>query len=175
MKPPPSNNPSGMRARYRVIAVAEKDPVRFAIHLEEVLQELSNNGWQLMTQVYRGEALILTACRMEPVLESPGPAPQGTRLPPPPPRRAVVHTTKGDAYNEVLYSYTPGPGQLPVTERFDSILGALLRLQEHMQGEWPLPIKIVKCELTIYEAKTIPALLRLYAKDLENHGRHVPG
>lgn len=168
MKPPPTNNPPGMRARWRVVAVADKDPHRFASHLESALQELSDNGWQLMTQVYRGEALILTTCRVESVLPSPELAPQGTRLPPPPLRRPVPPTMKGDAYHEVLYSYCPAPGATVVTEKFDSLLGALTLLQEHMQNEWPLPIKIVKCELTIYEAKTIPALLRLYAKELQH-------
>jgi hypothetical protein len=161
-----------MHARWRVIAVAEKDPTRFASHLEEVLQELSDNGWQLMNQVYRGEALIITVCRVEPMGAATAPE---VRLPPPPPRRTVSHEMKGDSYQEVLYSFCPGPGLEVVTQKFDSILGALILLQRHMQGEWPMPIKIVKCALTIYEAKTIPALLRLYAKDLEIHARYVPG
>ena len=153
----------GMRAQWRVVSIADKDPNSFAGHLEATLQDLSDTGWQLMSQTYRGEALILTACRMAAV--------EPPVVQPPTQRRTVTHETKGDAYNEVLYSYVPGPGVPAVTEKFESLMGALILLEEHMQRDWPLPIKIVKCALTIYEAKAIPALLRLYAKDLQTHGR----
>ena len=156
----------GARPRWCVIAVADKDPVRFAAHLQEVLQTCTDGGWQLTGREYRGEACIITMCRFEQGMQP------EVRLPPPPPRRLVTTEPKSDIYQEVLYSFQKGPSGEVVTEKFDSMLGALRLLQEHLDhGDWPLPIKIVRCRMDVFEAKSIPALLRLYAKELQ-HGGH---
>lgn len=155
----------GAHPRWRVVAVADKDPIKFAAHLQEVLQECTDGGWQMTSREYRGESCIITMCRLEQ-------ATQGVRLPPPPPRRVITAEPKvSDVYQEVLYSFQKGPGGEVVTEKFDSLLGALRLLQEHLEhGDWPLPIKIVRCRLDIFEAKSIPALLKLYSRELQNGG-----
>ena len=159
-----------MRARWKVQAVAEKDPHLFASAKERVLQELSDGNWQLVEQTYKGDALIITACRPEPIVE--GAPPPETR---PPLRRAVSYQPKADQYQEVLYSYCPAPGAAVVTEKCATMVVALILLKKHLDGgDWPLPIKIVACSMSIYEAKTIPALLKLHAKELE-HGRNALG
>ena len=159
MKPPP-NSP---RAKWRVVIIAEKSVDRFAYKLETALQQLSDDGWQMMSREYRGTDLIITACRIEAE-----PVQVGPRLPQPPPRRVIPHDIKNEPYNEVLYSYSPGPGHEVVTKKFDSMLAALRLLKEHLEGDWPLPIKLVRCALTIYDVKAIPGLLRLYAKELQH-------
>lgn len=165
--PTPPQRP--MRARWKVQAVSEKDPHKFAAAVEATLQELSDGNWQLLGQVYRGDTLIITACRPEPVPESP---PTEVRHPL---RRAVSYQPKGDQYQEVLYSYAPAPGAAVVTQKCATMVEALTLLKTHLEGgDWPLPIKIVACSMSIYEAKTIPALLKLHAKELE-HGRHTLG
>lgn len=167
MTAPPAQRP--MRARWKVQAISGKDPHQFAASLEAALQELADGGWQLLGQMSRGDAHIITACRPEPVPEGP---PVEARHPL---RRAVSYQPKGDQYQEVLYSYTPAPGAAIVTQKCSTMVEALTLLKTHLEGgDWPLPIKIVACSMSIYEAKTIPALLKLHAKELE-HGRNALG
>ncbi len=123
----------------------------------------------MLGQMTRGDAHIITACRPEPTSEAPAAEPRQ------PLRRAVSYQPKGDQYQEVLYSYAPAPGAAVVTQKCATMVEALTLLKTHLEGgEWPLPIKIVACSMSVYEAQTIPALLRLHAKELE-HGRNVLG
>lgn len=158
MKPPATSRP-----RWRVLAVADDDPHVFANNLQRALQLGADEGWILATREYRGSACILTMYKVET-------GPHEAHLPPPPPRPLTV-MPKADQYQEVLYYFQTGPDGVVAVEKFDSLLGALRLLQTHMQGEWPLPIKIVRCHLDVFEAKSIPALLKLYSRELQ-HGGH---
>src|ERR1700677_2413242 len=109
----PPIGPPGARPRWRVVAIADKDPHKFAEHLEHVLQECSDQGWQMMSREYRGEACVIAMCRVEPIPVS------GVALPPPPPRRVITAEPKGEMYQEVLYSFQPGPGAAVAVEKFD--------------------------------------------------------
>jgi len=62
---------------WKVIAVDEADALSFAHKLQQVLTELTEQGYNVVSQMTRGSALIITATKL---LSSP----QQEATPPPP-------------------------------------------------------------------------------------------
>lgn len=70
----PKNNPRNIE--WRVIAVNETNPESHAARLQSVLTDLTEQGFNIVSTMPRGDALIVTAHRMA--------EPQRQEAPPPP-------------------------------------------------------------------------------------------
>lgn len=63
------------RVEWRVIAVNEKTPEEHAKKLQQVLTGLTDDGFQLVSQMPRGEAIIIQASRFHEVTQAEETAP----------------------------------------------------------------------------------------------------
>ncbi len=164
---------------WRTIAIADTDPVAFARSLQTALQELTDNQYNIVTQLTRGTAHIILANRV--MLDT---AVEGSMLPtiPPPlqsratPRaaRAVLAKTsvgpavvRSMADCEIYYYHYLSPDG-PQDRSFDSMVGALRLVREHVLGNGDfVPGYLVCMVTTTFESPAFSALLRTYAEEID--------
>jgi hypothetical protein len=159
-------SPPSPRVKWKVVAIDDRDAQEFAKKLETVLQQLVDSGFNIVSQMARGEALVITATRME---EDPAPA---NRRRPVTMSKPMSPVGQGTTTEEVVYNYmrlSPGP-RLQCSERFPSLLEALRCVRKHgrayVDGD-VLPVSIVTVAATVFEPLTFPSLMRLFSTDLD--------
>jgi hypothetical protein len=160
-------NPREPKAVWRTIAVTNKDPLVFAKELESALQELTDAGFNIVSQMTRDSALVITGQKVEMPAE---PQAYGTAPTQPPPglRRRIVDTGRrehGATTDEVLYHYMEGGEQKQ--EKFADLVDALRVLKMHLTGTADVvPISLMTVTMTRFEPEALPLLLKTFADDL---------
>lgn len=131
------------KPRWRVIAVSSPDPVAFAAALEQNLNELMEEGWNLSGMMERGDATVLTAQRLELPSDLAAHAAQPTQ-----PDLSDV-SAPGER-EEFIYHY------LELTEHkqrtFPSLAAAAAAVAKDMEGNDVLPISVSAMRVTTYDA-----------------------
>ena len=166
-------SPQQPKVTWKTVAVTGDDPHAFAKGLESALQEMTDNGYHITSQVMRDGATIITGQRVENAIPSDDQDRQmeSPTQPPPPPRRRVVSkapTTK--TTDEVLYHYIEHGKQ--TQKSFPSMVDALRVVKEHLgrstlRGEDPVaPICLIATSMTYFDVTSIPYLLKTFAEDL---------
>lgn len=170
-------SPPQPKVAWKTVAVTGDDAHVFARNLESALQELTDNGYHITSQVMRDGATIITGQRMENTLPSDEQdrrmdAP--TQPPPAPRRRRVLEKTAAPptpgTVDEVLYHYIEHGKQLQ--KSFPSMVDALRLVKEHLgrsslRGEDTVtPICLIATSMTYFDVTAIPYLLKTFAEDL---------
>lgn len=144
---------------WKTIAIDTPDPVAFAKELQSTLQELTDDGFQLTSQMHRGEALIITANRVHNI---------GDTLPAPPVRRRVVlpstPSAQGLPSDEVLYHYLEKGLQKQLI--CGSMVDALRAVKEHLKNDDVLPLNITSVTMTRFEPDVFPTLFKMFVEEL---------
>ncbi len=151
------------------------DPLQFAKSFESSLQELTDGGYDIVNQIGRGNAVIITGRKVE---MSDG---FFQKAPPPPPpherRRMVPQSTRptGSTTEEVLYHYiADGKTQ---QKAFPSLVEALRAVKAHMDapmvaGVSPVcPVSIVTVSMTKFELPMFSTLLKAFSDDLHDEDK----
>ena len=150
--------PPKMQVEWKVVAVSSADPKVFAAELQETLQSLTDGGYSLVSQLPRGDALVITGQRA--LLPELPPEPE--------PRRRVVVEPKtsppAQVTEEVLYHYIDE--KLPKTQAFSTLFGALRLFEAHLTSDRILPQQLTRVSLTRFDLPAMGALLRQHASDL---------
>ena len=151
------------RLEWRTIAVSADDPLVFAKGLQSALQELTDSGFTIVSQMPRGEALIITASRVhEDSPEMSPELPTHTTL-----RRRVVEMpsarAQGATTEEVLYHYIENGTQRQ--QSFSTLIEALRVVKAQLEVDM-LPINITTVSMTRFEPLAFPMLLKMFAEDL---------
>lgn len=156
------------KTEWKIVAVVDADPLAFASKLEQTLQFLTDNDFQIVSQMLRGEALLITAHRCTTAATAPTiPAPEN-------PRRRVVELpaqAPGSTHEEVLYHYvlTNAFGEKSPFQRvFTNMPEALRLVSEHIMREDILPVSLVTTMLTTFEPAAFPMLLKTFAEDIHD-------
>jgi len=131
------------RPRWRVIAVSSPDPVLFAAALEQSLNELMEEGWNLSGMMERGDATVLTAQRLElpPEVASLAAEPTQTDL--------SAASLPGER-EEFIYHYLELSAHKHRT--FPSLAAAAAAVVKDMEGSDILPISVSAMRVTTYDA-----------------------
>lgn len=160
---------------WKTLAIANEDPHAFAQALEAGLQELTDNGYNLVSQIPRGTALILTGQRVLSQLATPLILPSESGPAPEPRRRRLVDTPpSGQRSEEVLYHYREGGAQKQLW--FGRFAEALRTLRTHLERTDDVvePLSITLSSMTRYEASSWVALLRAFAHELDSPPPNKP-
>jgi hypothetical protein len=173
------SNPSQPKVDWHTISVSNPDPTAFAAELKAALQEMTDAGYNITSQLVRGQALVIVGQRI--VMPSNTPElfrstshGQQPALPPPPPlpahRRRIVEPTNSVGTKEVLYHFLEnGKSEQRV---FPDILSALRLIQEQLGATDHVPdivpISLVVASMTHFEPKNFPALLKTYRAELND-------
>ena len=168
------NSPS-MKVTWKTWAVVGADPVVFAEKLAAALQELTDEGYHLVSQMPRDGAIIITGQKTEGPFSETEAHHLGLAPTIPPPRafsnrrRLVVpelpeesEITLRASSTEVLYHYLENGEQHQ--ERFDEMEDVVPVLRKHLTGEKDiLPISCVT--VLRFEPDVFPALLAAFPDD----------
>jgi hypothetical protein len=126
-----------------VIAVSSPDPVAFAAALEQRLNELMEEGWNLSGMMERGDATVLTAQRLE------VPSEVATRAAEPT-QPDLSEVPGAGEREEFIYHY------LELTEHkqrtFPSLAAAAAAVAKDMEGNDILPISVSAVRVMTYDA-----------------------
>jgi hypothetical protein len=155
------------KIEWSVIAVADPSPQTFAAKLQGVLQQLTDDGYSIVSQMGRGEALIVTAQRPHQNQRALVPSPRSVVRTSDTTRHRVVEMPQlvGEVVEEVLYYYVENKEQKHLA--FKTLLEALRVVEPHLaQGADVLPIKLVSSTLTYFGPPSFVPLLRLFAEEL---------
>jgi hypothetical protein len=162
---------------WRTLVASSEDPIKFAAELQGALQELTDNGYNIVSQLQRAGSIIVTGQKVtmpvnpfytEPQPPGPAPAPQRARMVQPAPQPQKV--LQGSTSNEVLYHYIEHGKDKQ--QAFPSMVEALRLVKEHLgysslNGDTPVcPVRLVAVAMTQYDLTAIPALLKMYAAEL---------
>ena len=145
------------KPQWKTVAIATPDPIAFARELQTSLQELTDQGYVINSQMARGDALIITASRLPPT------------EPPPALRRRVVDLpsarSSGVPFEEVLYHYLEAGEQKQ--RNYPSLVDALRALKEDLGREGVSAVNNATVSLTSFEPESLSYLLRMFAEDLQ--------
>lgn len=145
------------KLEWKVVAISNPDPIIFARELQTSLQELTDNGFAINGQLQRGEALVISASRMQQVDAAAMPL-----------RRRIVDLPNakqaGAPFEEVLYHYNERGMQKQ--RRFTALVDALRVLKEDLAREGVLPLNITTVSMTRFDADAFSFLLKMFAEDL---------
>jgi hypothetical protein len=146
---------------WKTLAVTAQDPLEFAKGLQTALQELTDNGYNIVSQVARGEAVIITGQRVMvgAVQSFENSVAQGARRALPTRAPAPVH---GVAREEVLYHFTDNKKEKQLA--FPTMVEALRIVEKHLNdasGAFA-PISLVVVTMTQYDLPSFVGLLRAH-------------
>lgn len=160
---------------WKTRAVTGVDAAAFAKDLALALQEMTDSGFTIVSQVMRGDAIIITGQRVESMQE---PQAMFSVSPATSTRRRIVDYPTGEAAGvskEVLYHYIEN-GQ-PQQRSFHDVVDALRLVQAHLAAPsvpysstaaGVIPVRITAVELRVFELRSFPALLKAFADELRN-------
>lgn len=159
--------PGQPRVNWKTLVASSKDPHTFAGELQSALQELSNEGYNVVSQITRDGAVIVTGQRV--VIEvvafanppiQPGPAPHRRIVQP----QAAM--PRGTPKEETMYHYFKNGEE--VQENFPSMVEALRVVREHISGDGGAitPMSLLHVCAMHYDLTSFPALLRVHADAL---------
>jgi hypothetical protein len=165
------------RISWKTLVARSEDPFEFARELQSCFQELTDGGFNIVSQLMRGGAMVITGQRVEMLNPFPlsEPQPPGP-MPMPPaaqqPQRARIvqpqpRPLQSASSTEVLYHWLEhGQGK---QKSYPSMVDALRAVKGHIEvGDPPiLPVSIVAVSMTKYDLVSIPALLKMYAEELK--------
>lgn len=150
---------------WRTIAVTAKDPLEFARELETALQELTDGGFNIVSQMGRDGAVVITAQKIG--QEPPVDVPPETQPAPVAYRRRIVDApaarSQGNTTDEVLYHYFEHGVQQQ--QRFPGLVEALRVVKQHLQEDI-IPASLSTVTITHFEQRAFPALLKAFEDDL---------
>jgi hypothetical protein len=166
-----SNTRNGLRPlriEWRTVAVSATDTVEYAAQLQSSLQELSDAGFNILSQQQRGTALIILAQRVV-VDQSHQPGPiSGPEppLPPPPPLSKLRMQANLNAHaDQFVYHFISPDG--PQARRFTTMVDALRMVREHVDGDGRfVPGCLLTMTVSTYEGHALGGLLKAYASDI---------
>lgn len=158
--------PFAARAEWKVTAISSAVPADFARQLEEHLNFLSKEGFQMMNMAERGDAVIITAIRMAQL--PPPPSALSGQVPPPPPPPATrsraekklgfaASDPKGVCEERIIYKYLDTEHNEVREKVFDTLWQAAsfaLSDIKYMSDEdafTVLPISIIHLQATTFE------------------------
>lgn len=167
--------PPQPKVTWKTLAVTSKDALAFARELERSLQEITDEGFQLVSQQVRGDSVILTGQKVDMSCDVVSAAMRGLseqhdHHPPPvrspvTGRRRIIDTpSEGVTRKEVLYYYFEDKQQKHAV--YPDLLAALRVVKGHLDDTRILPISLVVTSATRFELKELPALLRTFKADL---------
>jgi hypothetical protein len=155
---------SGPKVEWKTVAASNPDPSLFAEEVERALHSLTDNGFNVVSQLPRNGALIITGQRIvmaEGQTPAPTPDHSSTR------RRildAPVRAQCAEAY-EVLYHYLEHGEQKQ--KRYATMVEALRVVMEHLKSQSDIvPINVIAFTTTVFEQEELPSLLKTFARDL---------
>lgn len=160
MSPRMRVNPPVPKVKWKVLAVGDKDPERFAEKMQSALQGLVDDGFSIVSQMQRSDALIITATRMGAEEE-----PRLAR------RRPAALPKTGSVTEEVLYHYLENGTQKQASRT--SMVDMLRLVLNHLGRDDVLPVSLVAATMTRFEPKDFPSLLKLFGEELA-HGESEP-
>lgn len=151
------------RGKWRVVAVTSKDPEEFAQEMDEKLNELVSDGWNIQGMLERNGATIITAQKPEvprEVLEALGMLAQETKRP----QKTPFPVREDNTTEEIVYSYRENG--VVHSLGCDSLEQAKDFMEQHLdESEGCLPISIVVMSVTSYEPADLPTLRRFFPKE----------
>jgi len=153
--------PPAQKVEWRVVAVTDEDPSIFALDLEESLQELTDDGFTIVSQMQRDGALIITAQKAQ--LDTP---PGQLNLPPG--LRSIISEpprSGGKLTREVLYHSCGPEGPLP-QRRFETMAEALRVVQQDIRED-VVPVSLVAVEMVRFEQDALPSLFKSFAAEMK--------
>jgi hypothetical protein len=148
-----------------MVAITSLDPVEYAKQMQEALNTLSAEGFNILAQYGRGMGQIIMANRqvMDPP-HPPGPIPGPTMPPPPAPQRRAP-PAPGTSEERFVYHYLSPMG--PQDQSFTSMVEALRVVRAHVDGDGTLvPAYLVAMSFTTFETPALGQLLKAYANDI---------
>ena len=163
--------PPQPKVAWKTLAVTSKDPLVFAQELEGALQEMTDGGFNIISQMARDGAVIITGQRVDLIaspdmlaLFSASQVPQAPGL-----RRRIVEVpsarSTGTTSDEVLYHYLAFGKQNQ--QQFATLVDALRVVQKHVEGPDDIvPISLITVTMTRFEPAALPALFKTFAEDL---------
>lgn len=163
--------PHPVKLEWRTMAISAKDPLVFARELQSALQELTDSGFTIASQMQRAEGLIIVASC---VRESAPEATPEMRMPSMQRRRVVEmpHArAQGATTEEVLYHFIDARrGQKQ--RSFPTLIEALREVKKDLEakkdaGPEILPINITTISMTRFEPESFTLLLKMFAEDLQ--------
>lgn len=167
------------KLEWHTIAVTAKDALGFARDLQSALQELTDSGYTITSQMQRPEGLIIVASRVVDTSADTLPAPRSVDVGTADPRttaaraagafrRRVVEMpsarSHGATTEEVLYHYIEKGNQQQ--RAFPSLVDALRILKDHLHRDDVVPVNITTTAMTRFEPDSFVLLLKLFAEDL---------
>jgi hypothetical protein len=158
--------PGQPRINWKTMVASSKDPHTFAGELQSALQELSNEGYNIVSQISRDGAVIVTGQRVitEGVAFANPPIQPGQA----PARRIVQAPTampRGTPKEETMYHFFRNGEE--IHETFPSMVEALRTVREHISGDGAItPVSLLHVCAMHYDLKSFPALLRVHADAL---------
>ncbi len=153
------------KVEWKSLAVANEDPHEFAAAFAAALQEMANEGYNVINQITRNSAIIITGQRVDSTETPLLPASDSSRT-------YVVEMTKpsndGTIRNprtrEVTYYFMQGGQQMQRT--FPALEDAVQLLREHLgQTEDVVPIAMADISVRRYEAEDFSTLLRSFPEE----------
>jgi hypothetical protein len=155
--------PKPPQIEWRSVAITDTDPLSFALTLQTKLQQLTDEGFNVLFQIQRGTGLVITANRT--TQEPPRPASVAPTLPAPPPPNRRFGPPSGKADEQFVYHYISPEG--PRDRSFTSIVEALRMVRSHVDGDDGfVPGYLVAMHVVTFEAPQLTALLKAYADDI---------
>ncbi len=138
---------SGMQNRPMwAVRYAKGDtPAVFAASLEEILQQMTDEGYAIVSQMFLREVCIVTGRKIGLPLCLPKKNANGES-------RVVYNFKRDDVY---------------CSKTFTSMQEALREVKKTLQEEDVLPIRLIHMDVTSYEPYQFVGLLRSYGQELE--------
>ena len=169
--------PTQPKVTWKVAAVVAKEPLAFAEDLQRALQEMTDDGFQIVSQALRDNgSVILTGQKVElpdavqdflsftlPQVASATEArSRSRRIVEPRPAQ------EGVAGKEVLYNFLED-GRL-VQRSFHQLVDALRVVKEHLDraDDYFVPISVMVVSTTRFDPKALPSLMRTFAYELKS-------
>lgn len=159
-------NPSPMKVVWKTWAVMGDHPGVFAERLAAALQELTDEGYSLVSQMPRDGAIIITGQKTDGVFSVAEAAHLG--LTPPASfsnRRRLVEPPKATipepSRSEALYHYLQDGEQKQ--EWFERFGDAMALVRRHLASSDILPIRVVA--VSHFEPEAFPALLEAFPEN----------
>ena len=167
-------SPQHPHLSWRTEAVCDPDPKEFGRQLQQALQSLTDEGFSIVNQMFRGESVIITAQRVDGL-----PTQFAPTIPAPPMNRRkvvqhVVSTSESiKRTEEVVYhrhksELEPGEGEthrheaIPCKSLHAAVKMALSDLDLEEDGILPISITVQKTDT--YEPKTWVKLFKSLAR-----------
>jgi len=153
---------------WRTEVVADVDPQAFGEHLKQALQSLTDEGFNIVNQMFRGETVVIVAQKVTGTTEDGVSANSGFVLPTGlgGRRRIVQRQTpaleSGERTEEVIYSYLSTLYQeQPVMRRmYKSLREAVEAAIRDLDAEGHTPHSITVASTVTYRPKSWPGLLK---------------